>query len=359
MESMVNPKFWKNKTIFLTGHTGFKGSWLALWLHDMGSDVVGYSLEPPTQPSLFEQASIESIIKTSHIGDICDKKHLTQCLKESEADIVIHMAAQPLVLQSYEDPLESYQTNVIGTANVFEAIRQTPSVKAVVNITTDKCYENKEWLWGYRENEAMGGHDPYSSSKACAELVTSTYQKCFFNDTSPVCLASVRAGNVIGGGDWAQDRLVPDFLKAIEENKELTIRNPNAIRPWQHVLEPLAGYLLLAEKLYGKEGKRYVGGWNFGPYDDDAQPVSWIADALCNAWGETASWRLDNPEIQFPHEAKYLKLDCSKARSLLHWAPKLSLINALNWIVDWHKHYINDKDMLDITRQQIRQFQQR
>ena len=359
MENMVNPKFWANKKVFLTGHTGFKGSWLALWLHDLGAEVIGYSLVPSTQPSLFEQAKIGNIIKKSHIGDIRNEDFLTQCLKESEADIVIHMAAQPLVLQSYDDPIESYQTNVMGTVNVFEAIRQTSSVKVIVNITTDKCYENKEWLWGYRENEAMGGHDPYSSSKACAELVTTTYQKCFFNGDSPVCLASVRAGNVIGGGDWANNRLIPDFLKAISQNIKLTIRNPNAIRPWQHVLEPLAGYLLLAEKLYSKEGREYVGGWNFGPHDDDAKSVSWIADTLCNAWGKTASWELKDPEIQFPHEARYLKLDCSKANSLLCWSPKLKLIEALNWIIDWHKDYLNGEDMLDITRRQIQQFQQK
>lgn len=355
---MVNKQFWAGKKVFLTGHTGFKGSWMALWLHDLGANVTGYALNPPTTPSLFQEAEVTSAIKKSYIGDIKNKAFLTECLQESDADIVIHMAAQPLVLHSYDDPLESYQTNVIGTANVFEAIRQTPSVKAVVNITTDKCYENKEWLWGYRENEAMGGHDPYSSSKACAELVTTTYQKCFFNDKSPVCLASVRAGNVIGGGDWASNRLIPDFLKAIEQESKLTIRNPHAIRPWQHVLEPLAGYLLLAEKLYGKEGKQYVGGWNFGPHDDDAKPVSWIANALCDTWGKAAAWELDNPKLKFQHEAQYLKLDCSKAKSLLCWTPKLTLGNALNWIVDWHKSYLNGEDMLDITRQQIRQFNQ-
>ena len=269
----MNPAFWKGKRILLTGHTGFKGSWLSLWLQSMGAPVVGYALAPPTNPSLFEVAEVGRGM-TSVIGDIRDLEHLCAVFAEHKPEIVIHMAAQPLVRYSYIEPVETYSTNVMGTVNLLEAVRGTDSVKAVVNVTSDKCYENREWVWNYRENEAMGGYDPYSNSKGCAELVTAAYRNSYFHSEKykehGVALASGRAGNVIGGGDWAGDRLIPDIMRAITQNLAVNIRNPHAIRPWQHVLEPLSGYLMLAQKLY-EEGAAYAEGWNFGPSDEDAQ----------------------------------------------------------------------------------------
>jgi len=352
----MNKEFWNNKRVLVTGHTGFKGSWLCLWLNKLGADVVGFSLAPNTTPSLYELSDVGSKIE-SHYGDIRDASHIKSVMKESKPEIVIHMAAQPLVLRSYEDPVESYMTNVIGTANVFEAIRETDTVKAVVNITTDKCYENKEWHWGYRENEAFGGHDPYSSSKACAELVTTTYRKCFFAEAG-IQLASVRAGNVIGGGDWADNRLIPDLMRSITAGEPVVIRSPKAIRPWQHVLEPIAGYINLAERLCSEDGVQYAEGWNFGPYDNDAQPVEWILNKLCNKWGEGASWQLDDPNKVQLHEANYLKLDCSKARKELQWEPLLGLDTALEWIVDWYRAYTSGQNVADITLRQIRDYEE-
>ncbi len=352
----MNRDFWKGKKVLLTGHTGFKGSWMSLWLKELGANVVGYSLEPATEPSLFKLAKVEQHID-SRIGDIRDLAQLKSVFEECKPEIVIHMAAQALVLRSYQDPIESYMTNVIGTANVFEAIRECPSVEVVVNVTTDKCYENKEWHWGYRETEPMGGHDPYSSSKGCSELVTTTYAKCFFNQESKVKLASARAGNVIGGGDWADNRLVPDFMRAILQGETLVIRSPNAIRPWQHVLEPISGYLLLAEKLGSENGRDFASAWNFGPYDMDARPVSWIADTLCAKWQDNAKWELDSPDKVHPHEANYLKLDCSKARAELGWGPRLNLETALDWIVDWYKNYQQNNDMYTTTLAQIKRYE--
>lgn len=352
----MNKEFWNGKKVLVTGHTGFKGSWLSLWLNELGAKVTGFSLKPETSPNLFELADIASKVD-SHIGDITDPAHIKKVVQLSNPEIVIHMAAQPLVLRSYENPVESYLTNVIGTANVFEAIRATDSVKAIVNITTDKCYENKEWHWGYRENEAFGGHDPYSSSKACAELVTKTYRKCFFAQAG-VQLASVRAGNVIGGGDWADNRLIPDLLRSISAGEPVVIRSPKAIRPWQHVLEPLAGYLMLAEKLCSGDAERFAEGWNFGPYDNDAKPVEWILEKLCSKWGEGASWKLDDPNKVQLHEANYLKLDCSKARKELEWEPQLGLDSALDWIVDWYRTYTNGDSVKDKTIQQIQAYQE-
>ncbi|MBU1775020.1 MAG: CDP-glucose 4,6-dehydratase, partial [Gammaproteobacteria bacterium] len=299
----VNATFWRGKKVFMTGHTGFKGGWLSLWLQSMGAQVTGFALLPPTIPSLFEVADVAQGM-TSIIGDIREAESLAKAVREAAPEIVIHMAAQPLVRYSYANPVETYSTNVMGTVHLLEAVRQTPSVRAVVNVTSDKCYDNKEWVWGYRENEAMGGFDPYSNSKGCAELVASAYRNSFFNPEKyhehKVALASVRAGNVIGGGDWAADRLIPDILRAISDNKPVVIRSPHAIRPWQHVLEPLSGYLLLAEKLY-EQGIAYAEGWNFGPNDEDAKPVQWIVERLTEQWGDGASWLLDGGE--HPHEA--------------------------------------------------------
>jgi len=350
----MNGEFWRGKRVLLTGHTGFKGSWLSLWLQSMDAQVVGYALAPPTEPSLFEVAGVGAGM-TSVIGDIRDLEHLRAVFAEHKPEIVIHMAAQPLVRYSYAEPVETYSTNVMGTVNLLEAVRGTPGVKAVVNVTTDKCYENREWAWGYRENEAMGGYDPYSSSKGCAELVTAAYRNSFFNSATfnvkhSTAIASARAGNVIGGGDWAEDRLIPDIMRAITQGRSVTIRNPHAIRPWQHVLEPLSGYLKLAQKLY-EEGAAYAEGWNFGPNDEDAKPVQWIVEQLTQSWGEGASWLLDGGE--HPHEAHYLKLDCSKAKSRLDWHPRWHLDEALKRIVDWQKQYLYGRDMRAVTIEQI------
>lgn len=314
----MNAAFWHGKRVFLTGHTGFKGGWLSLWLQQLGADVTGYALDAPTSPSLFEAASVARGMR-SIIGDVRDGDAVKRAMAVARPDIVIHMAAQPLVRYSYVNPVETYSTNVMGVVNLLEAVRATPGVRAVVNVTSDKCYENREWPWGYRENEAMGGYDPYSNSKGCAELVTAGYRSSFFHaDKYPehgVALGSGRAGNVIGGGDWALDRLIPDMLRAIGAGEPVMIRNPHAIRPWQHVLEPLSGYLTLAEKLY-TEGPVHAEGWNFGPYDTDAKPVEWIVERMTQEWGAGASWTLDGQD--HPHEATYLKLDCSKARG--RWA---------------------------------------
>ena len=353
----MNPAFWHGKRVLLTGHTGFKGSWLSLWLQSMGAKVIGYALTPPTKPSLFEVANV-GLGMTSIIGDIRDLATLQKVFAEHQPEIVIHMAAQPLVRYSYLEPVETYSTNVMGTVNLLEAIRQTKSVKAVVNVTTDKCYENREWAWGYRENEAMGGFDPYSSSKGCAELVTAAYRNSYFHPEKShehgVAIATGRAGNVIGGGDWAEDRLIPDTMRAIVSGRPVSIRNPHSIRPWQHVLEPLSGYLLLAQRLY-EDGPAFAEAWNFGPNDDDAKPVDWILDKLTETWGEGASWQLDNGE--HPHEAHYLKLDCSKAKSRLQWQPKWSLATAIEEICVWHKAHTAGADMQAMCLHQIKQYE--
>ena len=349
----MNPVFWKGKRVLLTGHTGFKGSWLSLWLQSMGANVVGYALAPPTNPSLFKVAEVGKGM-TSIIGDIRDLEHLRKVFTEHKPEIVIHMAAQPLVRYSYSEPVETYSTNVMGTVNLLEAVRSTDSIKAVVNVTSDKCYENREWVWGYRENEAMGGYDPYSNSKGCAELVTAAYRNSYFHPEKykehGIALASGRAGNVIGGGDWSDDRLIPDIIRAITQGKPVNIRNPLAIRPWQHVLEPLCGYLLLAQKLY-EEGAGYAEGWNFGPRDEDAKPVQWIVEKLTEAWGEGANWDLDGGG--HPHEAHYLKLDCSKAKARLGWYPRWNLDETLSKIVGWQKNYQQTADMKAVTLEQI------
>jgi CDP-glucose 4,6-dehydratase len=349
--------FYNNKKVFLTGHTGFKGSWLSLWLSSLGAKVTGYALTPPTQPSLYELCSMDSLV-TSVIGDVRNLDNLTKIMTDAQPELVIHMAAQPLVRDSYKIPVETYAINVMGTVHLLEAVRKCPSVKAVVIVTTDKCYENKEWPWGYRENEPMGGYDPYSNSKGCSELVTSAYRSSFFNikdfgKTHTVSLASARAGNVIGGGDWAADRLIPDIIRSFLNNEKVLIRSPHAIRPWQHVLEPLSGYLLLAKKLF-EDGPKYAEGWNFGPDDNDAKPVSWIVEKICERWGNGASYEIDrNPQ---PHEASYLKLDCSKAKSLLGWAPRWNLERALEEIIGWTKVYAQGASVKDTMLRQIESY---
>jgi CDP-glucose 4,6-dehydratase len=348
----MNQAFWNDKRVLLTGHTGFKGSWLSLWLQSMGAQLVGYALAPPTKPSLFEVANVEKGM-TSLIGDIRDLAKLGAVFAEYSPEIVIHMAAQPLVRYSYQNPVETYSTNVMGTVNLLEAVRNSHGVKAVVNITTDKCYENREWVWGYRENEPMGGYDPYSSSKGCSELATSAYRRSFFQENG-IALASARAGNVIGGGDWAADRLIPDILRAFEQNQAVIVRNPHATRPWQHVLEPLSGYLTLAERLY-TDGQACAEGWNFGPDDDDARPVQWIVERMADIWGNGATWKLDSGEK--PHEANFLKLDTSKARLMLSWRPQLNLDESLSLIVEWMKKYHKGDNMHEITLAQIKRYQ--
>lgn len=336
--------FWHGKHVFLTGHTGFKGSWTSLWLQNLGARVTGFALPPPTQPSLFDKAQIAQGI-TSIVGDIRNATTIEQAIVAAQPDILIHMAAQPLVRYSYANPVETYSTNVMGLVNVLEAVRKTPSIKAVINVTTDKCYENHEKDAGYREDEAMGGYDPYSSSKGCAELLSAAYRRSY-----QLPIATARAGNVIGGGDWAEDRLIPDILRAIEAGRPVLIRNPHAIRPWQHVLEPLSGYLTLAEQLY-THGTPFAEAWNFGPNEEDAKPVQWIVEQLTEYWGQGARWQLD--EGDHPHEAHYLKLDCKKAKSKLLWQPRWSLPTALEQIILWHKAFLNGENMRQTTSAQI------
>ena len=345
----MNTEFWHGKRVFLTGHTGFKGSWLSLWLQTLGAEITGFALPPPDNQALFIRARVADGMTSIH-GDIRDLAALETALKAAQPDVVIHMAAQALVRVSYEAPIDTFATNVIGTAHVFEAIRRCLDVRAVVNVTSDKCYENREWLWGYRENEALGGHDPYSASKACAEIVGSAMRASFFPPESSVAIASARAGNVIGGGDTARDRLIPDLVTAFAADRPAVIRNPLAIRPWQHVLEPLAGYLLLAEKLV-EEGPRHAEAWNFGPRDQDMLSVGTIADAMAARWGNNARWMQD--QSSHPHEAHTLRLDATKARLRLGWQPQWTLDQALDSIVTWHQAALRNEDMRAVTLGQI------
>ena len=350
---VISPSFWRGKRVLITGHTGFKGGWLTLCLQSMGAEVSGYSLPPPTQPSFYVVTGIEDSIASVR-GDVRNLPDLKSMFTQSSPEIVFHLAAQSLVRSSYLDPVETYSTNVMGTVNVLEAVRHCPGVRSVVIVTSDKCYENREWDRGYREGDAMGGYDPYSNSKGCAELVTSAFRNSFFNPDAyanhHVALASGRAGNVIGGGDWAEDRLLPDIIRAIVADQPVKIRNPGAIRPWQHVLEPLSGYLGLAQRLY-EEGSRSTGGWNFGPADDDTSPVESIVSRITSLWGDGARWELDSRS--HPHEARFLKLDCSKARSELGWQPRIRLETALAWTVDWYRQWHLGKDMRKLSLNQI------
>lgn len=353
----MNKQLWKDRRVFLTGHTGFKGSWLSLWLEALGAEVTGYSLPPPTDPSLFELARVESGM-TSITGDVRDFEFLKKAIAGKRPEIVIHLAAQSVVRYSYENPVETYSTNVMGTVHLLEAIRQLGLPCVVVNVTSDKCYDNRNRAWGYREDEPLGGCDPYSNSKACSELVTAAYRESYFRDGGPghpaVPLASGRAGNVIGGGDFTQDQLVPDIMRAFLAGRSVQIRNPHAIRPWQFVLEPLCGYLSLAEHLH-TGGSQFAGGWNFGPHDEDARPVSWIVENVSALWGEGAGWEIDGGA--HPHEASVLKLDISKARSGLGWSPRMPLDRALAWVVEWYRAYREGGDLRAVTRAQIERYE--
>ena len=350
--------FWQGKKVFLTGHTGFKGSWLSIWLKMLGADVTGYSLLPESEPNMYTVTHNDREMR-SIIGDIRDITLLRKTIREVKPDIVIHMAAQALVRQSYHEPVETFQTNVLGTVNVLEAVRQIDSVRTVLCITSDKCYENREWVWKYRENDPMGGWDPYSASKGCSELIVASYRNSFFNndlyDQHGVAVASARAGNVIGGGDWGADRLIPDIVRSFSEGKSVLIRNPGAVRPWQHVIDLLRGYMLLTERLYEK-GPEYGEAWNFGPGDDDERSVREIVDSLAKLWGRGASWKLDTNEQL--HEAYTLKLDSSKSRSRLSWHPLFSMDLALELVTEWYKQYYSgDKPPREITEEQIRRMQ--
>jgi len=347
---VIDQDFWQGKRVFLTGHTGFKGSWLSLWLTSLGATVKGYALSPPTIPSLFNEAKIDSIID-SQIGDIRDQDTLHNSMTIFNPDVLIHMAAQPLVRYSYDAPIETYEVNVIGTVKVLEVARSCINLKAIVNITTDKCYENDGRSQGYKENDPMGGHDPYSSSKGCAELVTSAYRRSFLQGQS-IGLASVRAGNVIGGGDWADDRLIPDILRSFEKNEPVVIRNPKATRPWQHVLEPLSGYLILAQKLYENQ-EDCAEGWNFGPNEQDVKPVDWILDKMISKW-PNSSWEFD--QNSNPHEAVFLKLDITKAESKLGWQPVWGLSHTLEKIIDWHRAWLDKEDMQAVCLVEIEEY---
>ena len=363
MESLVvDQSFWRGKRVFITGHTGFKGGWLALWLQQLGANVTGYALAPNTTPNLFDVAGVGDGM-TSIINDIRDHTALANAVTACQPEVVFHLAAQPLVRRSYAEPRETYETNVMGTVNLFDAVRATQSVRAVVVVTSDKCYENRELGHhhsGYTETDPMGGYDPYSNSKGCAELVTSAYRQSYFHPGAygdhGVAVASARAGNVIGGGDWCEDRLIPDFIRAMADNQPLQIRNPHATRPWQHVLEPVSGYIALAEKLV-TDGPRFASAWNFGPANDDAKPVAWIAERMVSLWGDGAAWQLDGKD--HPHEATYLKLDSTKARHELGWQARLSLDETLAWLVAWYRAWAlaPATSMRDLTMQQIQTYQ--
>ncbi|MDP1676613.1 MAG: CDP-glucose 4,6-dehydratase [Bacteroidota bacterium] len=349
----MNPSFWKNKKVFITGHTGFKGSWLSLWLQSAGAQLVGYALPPPTSPNLFTDAHVEEGMK-SIIGDIRDLQLLKKSIAEHRPEIIIHMAAQTVVRTSYDNPVETYETNVMGTVNILEALRSAPSVKVFVNVTTDKCYENHEWSWGYRETDSLGGFDPYSNSKACSELVTSAYRNSFFSSgNTTIAIATARAGNVIGGGDWTKDQLIPDIFRALLTDKSILLRSPKAVRPWQFVLEPLDGYLTLAEHLWDT-GSKYAEAWNFGPSYDDAKPVEWIAEKINQLWGGKHLIEIDTTNQ--PHEAGYLKLDASKATAHLQWHPMLRLSEALEWVTEWYSVYHQKNNISELTRQQIARY---
>jgi CDP-glucose 4,6-dehydratase len=351
---VINPTFWKDRKVLITGHTGFKGSWLTLWLSELGAKVKGFAIDTPNSPSIFQVANIKDLLQESIQGDIRDLYTIRKVVQSYEPEIVIHMAAQSLVRNSYTDPVSTYSTNVMGTVNILEAVRTVPNVKAVLNITTDKCYENKEWIWGYRENEQMGGQDPYSNSKGCSELVSSAYRKSFLQKAD-IALATARSGNVIGGGDWSKDRIVPDAMNAFMKNKILLVRNPEATRPWQHVLEPLSGYLMLCQQLI-TEPKFFADSWNFGPNYEDVKPVSTLANIIVNNWGGKVQWELDDGV--HPHEAHDLKLDCSKSNKFLKWSPSWGLERGVYETVRWYKAFHKKENMYKFSLNQIRSYQQ-
>ena len=345
----LSSAFWSDKRVLVTGHTGFKGGWLSIWLRRLGADVAGFALPPATDPSLFTLAAIADDMR-SEIGDVRDLEQVCRLVDDFRPDIIIHMAAQALVRPSYDEPIETFGTNVMGTVNVLEAARHCDSVRAVINVTTDKCYENLERAEGYREDEPLGGHDPYSTSKGCSELVTASYRRSY-----SLAVASARAGNVIGGGDWAEDRLLPDMMRSFLAGESATIRNPASTRPWQHVLEPLYGYLLLAQRLY-EDSSEYAEAWNFGPDDEDAKPVVWLADRVVDVWGESATWSNHSDPTQ-PHEAGFLRLDCEKANRRLGWRPRMNLDQALSWTVDWYQSFQRGDDIRVLTEQQISNYE--
>jgi CDP-glucose 4,6-dehydratase len=348
----VDPSFWRDRRVLITGHSGFKGAWLALWLQSLGARVTGFSASSPTVPSMHQLARVGEGMDSVD-GDVCEPEAIAAAVASSEPEVIVHMAAQALVRRAFEEPRDTYATNVMGTVNVLDAVRRHPGgVRAVVIVTTDKCYENREWEWGYREDEPMGGHDPYASSKGCAELVTSAYRRSYFSDPAGPRVASARAGNVIGGGDWGEDRLVPDIMRAALAGEPVRVRNPNSIRPWQHVLNPLSGYLVLAQALC--ESPEHATGWNFGPADEDARPVGWIVERMAELWAEELSWVLD--EGPHPHEARYLKLDSSRAKGRLGWRPPVGLDQALQSIVDWYQALSSGADMRAVTLGQIEAF---
>jgi len=349
LEILVNDHFWKGRRVFVTGHTGFKGGWLCLWLRRMGAHVIGLSLPAPTDPSFFEQTRLADLVDHNE-GDVRSMQVVADAIATAQPEIVFHLAAQPLVRYSYANPVETYATNVMGTVHVLEACRATDSVKALVCVTSDKCYENREWLWPYRENDPMGGHDPYSSSKGAAELAIAAWRRAYPDGPA---IASARAGNVIGGGDWAEDRLVPDIVRALMAHVPVSVRNPASIRPWQHVLEALSGYLLLGRRLLEGDPNAATA-WNFGPSEEDARPVGWIVERMLAGWGSAVGW--DQPDATGPHEAALLRLDSSKARSDLGWKPKLRLDEALTIIVDWHKHVAQGGDARTVSLRQIDEF---
>ena len=348
---MPDPQFWRGKRVLVTGHTGFKGSWLSLWLQALGADVLGFALPPPTEPSMFADAHVATGM-SSREGDTRSAEDVRQALRDHEPEIVLHLASQSLVRQSYDDPVDTYTTNVLGALNVLMAIKTESAARAVVIVTSDKCYENREWYWGYREHERLGGHDPYSSSKACVEIMTSSLRHSFFSAEGGVAIATARAGNVIGGGDWSADRLLPDVMRALIANEAPQIRSPAATRPWQHVLEPLCGYLVLAESLY--QAADFAEAWNFGPAAEDAKPVGWIVERITALWGATSEWQLQSGN--HPYESTFLKLDASKAHARLGWQPRLPIWTALEWLVDWYRGYSHGADVRTIADAQIREY---
>lgn len=352
-------RFWQGRRVFITGHTGFKGSWLSLWLQRQGAELTGYALAPLTQPNLYTLAGIGAGMHSVE-GDLDDLAALQAAMAAARPEVVLHLAAQPLVYAGYADPVETFRTNLMGTVHLLDAARRTPGIRAVVNVTTDKCYENREWSWGYRETDRLGGFDPYSNSKACSELATASFRSAFFPLDGfaghGVALATARAGNVIGGGDWGADRLIPDLIRAIAAGQPALIRRPGAIRPWQHVLEPLGGYLLLAQRLV-EQGPRFASAWNFGPADDDAQPVQWIVEQMARLWGDGAAWSVDAGA--HPHEAHHLRLDCSRARTELGWHARLNLETALEWTVRWYRETAHGGDPRALCEQQIAAYENR